>query len=420
MDVHACGHVAHAGDIRLCRHLLGPKGDEQDHLRLLRGRGLEYDLCCPACDEAGDPVLLEACEGCVDRVDGEGGALVGWRGEPGVRERPEPVAAGLVRTPLPGALGVPVDVAPIAAAPGSQWLLLTAAGEIVRFDAGTGEQRVVGTDPVPAEPDRKPWAGHALRRALHASADGAFAAVVNDHGRHGAVVDLATNAVTLTLDGGDHRPETVPFSLAFAEHAGRTVVLHRTAWNRLDAADAATGAPLTDRAGGGLDYFHGALHVSPDGRRVADDGWVWAPVGVVAAWDLERWLDGHPGEPEDGASLRRLCRRHYLWNVPMAWIAGDLLAVWGIGEDEIAMLDGVRVFDTVTGDEALAFPGPRGRLFADDRRLYAAAPGGLEVWDPYTGERTGAVPGFVPSWHHRGAGELAAVVDGELVRWPTG
>ncbi|MGL5830270.1 MAG: hypothetical protein ACRC0L_11980 [Angustibacter sp.] len=52
------------------------------------------------------------------------------------------------------------------------------------------------------------------------------------------------------LDGGDYRPETVPFSLAFAEYAGApgraggTVVIHRTAWNRLEHH---------------LDYFHGAL-----------------------------------------------------------------------------------------------------------------------------------------------------------------
>jgi hypothetical protein len=34
----------------MCRHLPGSEGE--DHVRLLTGRGLDYDLCCPACDRA--------------------------------------------------------------------------------------------------------------------------------------------------------------------------------------------------------------------------------------------------------------------------------------------------------------------------------------------------------------------------------
>ncbi|GAA1407053.1 hypothetical protein GCM10009662_40050 [Catellatospora coxensis] len=39
----------------------------------------------------------------------------------------------------------------------------------------------------------------------------------------------------------------------------------------------------------------------------------------------------------------------------------------------------VRIFDAVTGRQEAVFPGPAGNLFADDTRLYAAAPEGLEV-----------------------------------------
>jgi len=56
-------------------------------------------------------------------------------------------------------------------------------------------------------------------------------------------------------------------------------------------------------------------------------------------------------------------------------------------------------------------------LFADDRRLHSAGEGGLELWDPYTGERTGTVPGFHPERRHPGTGELAAVQEDEVVRW---
>jgi hypothetical protein len=72
------------------------------------------------------------------------------------------------------------------------------------------------------------------------------------------------------------------------------------------------------------------------------------------------------------------------------------------------MLAGVRLFDAPTGTELASFAGPTGALFADRGRLYAATPDGLDVWDPFTGERTGTVPGFVPTAHHPGAGELAA------------
>jgi len=78
-----------------------------------------------------------------------------------------------------------------------------------------------------------------LRRRLHVSWRGDFAAVVNDYGRHGQVLDLRSGRVTMMLDGGDYHPETVPFSLAFFEARGRPVVIHRSDWNRLDLSDPA-------------------------------------------------------------------------------------------------------------------------------------------------------------------------------------
>jgi hypothetical protein len=240
---------------------------------------------------------------------------------------------------------------------------------------------------------------------------------------------LQAGTVTLTLHGGDHHPETVPFSLALTDCEGRVAVIHRTAWNRLDTSDAATGELLTRREmashgrdeppGHYLDYSHGALHPSPGGRWIADDGWVWAPVGVPCVWDLRRWLSGDLWEAEDGPSRRSLCQRGYHWDVPMCWTGENLLAIGGIGSDDEVLLDGVRIFDVTTGSEVAAFAGPVGALFAAGRRLFAAASDGLEVWDSATGERTGTVPGFAPVAHHQGAGELAAVGAGLLHRWLT-
>jgi hypothetical protein len=103
MDLLPCGHVAVAGTSRMCRHLLGSEGAE--HVRLLTGRKLEFDLCCVDCDRAArdgsPPQLLSACEGCVARHVDDEWALVAWRGEPEILVRPEPIGTTVVDVPLP-------------------------------------------------------------------------------------------------------------------------------------------------------------------------------------------------------------------------------------------------------------------------------------------------------------------------------
>jgi hypothetical protein len=327
--------------------------------------------------------------------------------------------------PLPVATA---DLAPVTAGSRPVWLLLAEDGRIGRFDADSGEWDLLARATVPIEPGHQPWTGRRLRQRLHAGPLGDFAAVVNDYGHHGQVVDLRTGAVTLTLHGGGYHAETVPFSLAFTRHQGRTVVIHRTDWNRLDVSDAATGELLTRREPTSyrrgelrpahyLDYFHGALRLSPGRRWVADDGWVWHPFGVPAVWDAQSWLHDNVWESEDGPSLRTLCQRGYHWDAPMCWTGENLLAVSGIGGDDEAMLQGVRIFDVSMGAEVGAFAGPAGALFAAGGRLYSAAPDRLEVWDPLTGERTGTVPGFVPASYHPAAGELAGISGEVLRRW---
>jgi hypothetical protein len=183
------------------------------------------------------------------------------------------------------------------------------------------------------------------------------------------------------------------------------------------------GCPLGRRRGESrpehyLDYFHGALHVSPGGHWIADDGWVWQPVGMPCAWNARRWLEDYAWESEDGPSRRVLCLRGYHWDTPMCWTGENQLAISGIGSDDEAMLPGVRIVDVTTGAEVAAFAGPAGPLFAAGGRLYAAADG-LTAWDPVTGELTGTVAGFFPASHHPAAGELAGISGGVLHRWAT-
>lgn len=435
MQILSCGHVADQGSSRLCPHLLDSEVVEAGvgFLRLLRGRGLDHDLCCVSCDSRSttdDQVELgEACEGCVARVQ-DGGSCVGWRGEPQILERPEPLSLTRKMTALPQTSGPIVDFTAICDGSQSLWLLLTDQRRIALLNAETGEMTMLGTHSVPGESGRRPWAGRVLRQRLHASSDGRFAAVVNDYGRYGQVIDLGTGAVTMELDGGDHHPETVPFSLAFARCGDQTVVVHRTAWNRLDVSDPASGLLLTGReptqpAHGEewpphyLDYFHGALHLSPTGQWLTDDGWVWHPVGMPVTWDLRAWLDTNVWESEDGPTRRYLCGRDYLWDTPMCWIGPTRLAVSGLGDDDEAMLPGARIFDVTTGDEVHAFAGPAGALFAGGERLYSVTDGTTHVWDPATGERTATLAGVNPTRRHPRTGELAAITASHLVRWTT-
>ena len=153
---------------------------------------------------------------------------------------------------------------------------------------------------VDPEAAHQPWCNHVLRRRLHSSPNGDFAAVVNDYGRYGQIIDLRNGKITLALDGGDYHSETVPFSFAFAIIKGWLVAIHRTSWNIALLVN-----PYTDvisfhlyklQAGRRsavfsdyLDYFHApCTRLRPGGIRTM--GWVWQLVGMPRAWSLENWM----------------------------------------------------------------------------------------------------------------------------------
>lgn len=339
----------------------------------------------------------------------------------------------------PPRLGAIADLAPVRDRDRPVWLVLSEDGSISRWDVAAGSHETVGATTVPAEPDREPWNGRLLRRHLHASHDGMFAAVVNDHGLFGEVVDLRSGEVTLALDNQGDEEETVPFSLAFTQSRGRCVVIHRTASNRLDVSDAQTGVLLTDRSlptptdaealpEHYLDYFHGALYVSPDGKRILDDGWVWHPAGIPAVWDLDQWIESNVWESEDGPSRVDLGDPGYYWNYAMTWIDSTRVAVEGLGDDGIDIRPGARIFDTSrTGRrepprrpsalELLAFEGPTGHFFSDGTHLFSSGDTDLSIWDPTTGKLLGTVPGFSPAHYHPGARQFLQLNDGVVRLW---
>jgi hypothetical protein len=243
-----------------------------------------------------------------------------------------------------------------------QLLVLTADGALYGINLDTRARAPLCTVHLP---DIAPSDGDnhfgAPRHRLYASPDGRYAAIVVDHGRSGLVVETQSGAITMRLDGGDYCEETVPFSACLLCFEGRNVFIHRTAWNRLDAADPATGRSLTDRhiapyeANGErpahyLDYFHGQLRPSPEGTFVFDDGWVWHPISIPRVWSVKDWLGSNPWESEDGASILDLAMRDD-WNKPACWISDRHLALWGAADwdeeacEETGQGPGVRIFD---------------------------------------------------------------------------
>ncbi len=340
-------------------------------------------------------------------------------------------------TLLPSRIDQVVDLAPIDRT--HDWLVLDDGGGLTRVNLESGVANRLATTAAPAEPGRDPWAGRELRRHLHVSQGGRFAAVVNDYGRYGEVLDLRTGVATMGLDNQGDCEETVPFSFAFAEHLGRTVAVHRTDWNRLDVSDAATGDLLTDRpsisATHGkahpphyLDYFHGALYLGPSGKHLLDDGWVWHPVGIPAVWRLDEWLTANLWESEDGPTRLNVCGRTSYWDRPMTWLDEARVVITGIGDDAGNMRPGVRIFDVghavrdglwgmQTAIELIRFEGPSGRLFADGNQIYSAGPAGLSIWDPETGALVGTVPGFQPAWFHPRTREFVQLDQRVLRRW---
>lgn len=439
----ACGHERESFGNSICDHLRAPRKSRIDYFRWYTGCGLEMDLLCTSCMERRTKGELcsttVVCQECFkDAVDANG-HLSGVRGQPEIRSRNEPFNLQLRNVALPSGIGSVVDIVPMIQSDRSAWLLLTKEGAIIQFDTNSGEWLHRASIGLRDEPDHDQWCDHELKNRLYASSNGEFAAVVHDYGRYGQVIDLSSGKVTIELDGGDYHQETVPFSFAFAHVGGRIVAIHRTDWNRLDISDPATGQLLTqrnptsyeqgqDRPPHYLDYFHGALHISPNAVHLANDGWVWHPAGVPMTWKVEPWLTDNVWESEDGPSLQSICCRDY-WDRSMAWLDDDRIAIAGLGDEDEGIIDGARIFDfsrpphsvvdqygnTVDSCELNAFPGPAGLFLAIKGSLFSSDPTGLSRWDVGEGVRTGHLPGFSPTCYHKGTDELLQPLDGTLV-----
>jgi hypothetical protein len=179
----------------MCIHLQACREPWMAYAKWYVGAWLDAELLCIPCADlraAGQEVrVIGVCEECFEFATYEVGNLRGVRGTPQIIVRPEPFDHVLVETPVPNSVGVVLDIAPVESEARSIWLILDERGRIFRMDADSGDCLQVASASLVAEPDHKPWVGHELRHHLHASSDGEFAAVVNDYGRHGRVLELA-------------------------------------------------------------------------------------------------------------------------------------------------------------------------------------------------------------------------------------
>lgn len=443
----SCGHEKRPFGVPLCEHIRECRQPWLRYVKWYVGRSLDFEFICVPCAEAcekGQSISTDrVCQECFEYATTEVCDLVKTCGKPEIRVSPAPFNTTLERTAIPKEIGRIVDFQPLNEEGRSSWLLLADNKTLFKLQAESGICTRVGTINVRTETVADPFAGHGVTPHLHVSDNGRFVAVVNDYGRHGKVTDLASGKATLKVDGGDYHPETVPLSFAFAEWRGRTIAIYRTAWNRLDVSDAATGELLTSRGPTTyqtgeqrpkhyLDHFHGGLYVSPESTQILDDGWVWHPVGIPTVWNIDQWLSDNVWESEDGPTRRDICAREYYWDHGIAWLDERRVAIAGIGHSDIEMIDGARIFDVTCkanavgpwrsdwlwAKEVVTFPGPTGRFFSDGQWLYSSSEAGFFRWDPETGARTGHLGNFRPTHHHRSAKEFVELRGSSLIRWP--
>ncbi len=398
---------------KVCAHIRDQHAD-WTYAKAFSGIGTEYALVCLKCRETSEAIeanLQPVAAELFAEIESEGM----WDcGRNAILNRPEVLSrtsnlsfqheehhSAVV---LPG---VVEDLKPVMASLNGECLVLMEGGDLFRVDPILGDIQsllnVTRTCPTLTSP-----------RSLIVSPEGNITAVVERRGQHGVILDLETGRITMMLDRGNHHPEQTDYPLAFFAADGQLRVIHGTDWNRLDISDPRTGAMMTDRSPTSyqqgekrpeqdLNYFHGNLEVSPGGERVADNGWVWHPVGVVVAWNLRRWLETNPWESEDGPSKRDICERSYFWNGPLCWINDRELAVWGYGNDVDNLIPAALIFDSDSGKLKRWFAGPQGSFTFDGYLFSYAAESGISVWDVITGERLLQDNTFCPTCYHHGA-----------------
>ncbi len=373
------------------------------------GHDLQYDLVCGVCSrnkETAPATFTRLCENCFQAVQQEKGLEECISGRPQMRERASSLRFIHRDVSFGGWNEKLLCIQPDESSKSSRWITLSVEGKIFSLDFD--DEKAVFLMQLPGDCLDLDEAV-----SLHLSARSNFVAVVNKKGGKGCVIRLETKKISMHLKRGDCHNEPGIFPIAFFENDNRTLLVHGTAWNRLDISDPLTGELLTQRElpifdkdeprqEHYLDYFHCGLTVSPDNKWIVDNGWVWAPAGVVRSWNLEKWLS-NVWESENGQTVRELCVRDYFWDGPLCWIDNQTLAVWGFGRDDEYLIPAILLFDVVSGKRIQWFAGPRGELTFDKYLFSSSQEHGTSIWDIATGERLHHEAAFSFLAYHRNA-----------------
>ncbi len=395
-----CGHEGPSR--RVCEHLSAdPDADGLDYAVLIEG-STDYALICLSCREKLPSIELEClCADCFAEQESERY----WdECKEGVTGTFTPII--LDNTGFETVFVGAWDGGTVGAGYAEGWVLCAPDALIRIGHDGTNTEI---THPV----EVLAWLQNPRERepGLSVDIEGRFAALVDTDG--GIIWDLESGEIILRPERADYHSEQTWFPIAFVRRDQRNFVAHACAWNALELFDLNARQTCTvhpaeaDR----LDYFFGALHVSPGGTSMASTGWVWAPVGVVACWDLPVW----EAEPLTRQQCRFLAQRAYSWDNPCVWLDETRLAIWGFGNDDLNLVDAVCIYDTQTGDLQKIVPGvPSGRLTYDGRLLHCASTSdGVSVWDIESGARVAHHSGL-SAIHDSGAGHVLTFEDGKF------
>lgn len=207
---------------------------------------------------------------------------------------------------------------------------------------------------------------------LVASAEGRFLAVVQSNGLEGALFDVASGRLLKPLARDDYHADVSGWALAFVGD----VLVTATAWNVIEAWSVPTLERLAPASvDGSLDYFYGALTVSPSGRWLASAGWFWHPVGGVRFIDVRRWLEGRADPaPEREGSVSVMSD---WWDDDVCWVTDELVALRGCAQTEpdvyFGSIEGIALVDLTSKQPLRLIPGVPGSLSTDGTHVFSSA-----------------------------------------------
>jgi hypothetical protein len=219
LNMLACGHDQAPFGSAFCAHVRASTERFVNYVKWYVGTRLEVELVCKACAAQrteGAPTPTEmVCRACYEHLVGEVGQLAGVGGKPEIRAAGRTFDVELRETRIPPELGGLVDIAPVPERP-FEWLLLAEDGAIATLDLRGGVWARLMTATLRGEPEREEWNQQSLAHRLHVAPDGAFAAVVNDHGRYvrfsisGARWSRRSSTAATTFPRPFHAPSRSP------------------------------------------------------------------------------------------------------------------------------------------------------------------------------------------------------------------